>query len=345
MVQFRVISPSLIKDRLKQRFKLLKIAFLSLTYNDHMSWNYVFDTLMEPLFWFVDSFTKILGPLFVTGVIILTFSGVFIAYYVGLPYYLEHKNGIYTTFVVLLGQYIKLNIVFYYWHAYFTPPGKVPDNTNMIKTVTTICKKCISPKPPRTHHCSVCDKCVLKMDHHCPWINGCIGHFNHRYFFLYMASMVVGCFFIMLFGIEIFYDEVMNKEGKDEQFQLLDERNLIFYEAFVITGTFFILGGLMLWHAKMIHNGETSIEAHINQSEVKRLHKLGKKYRNAYNFTPWYNWCLFLGMIDGRGWMSVFVPFKFRPKGDGLEWDTVYSCDIKWNDNFGFQSLDPSKLA
>lgn len=30
-----------------------------------------------------------------------------------------------------------------------------------------ICKKCDSPKPPRTHHCSVCNKCVLKMDHHC----------------------------------------------------------------------------------------------------------------------------------------------------------------------------------
>lgn len=30
-----------------------------------------------------------------------------------------------------------------------------------------ICKKCDSPRPPRTHHCSICNKCILKMDHHC----------------------------------------------------------------------------------------------------------------------------------------------------------------------------------
>ncbi|QQP35382.1 Palmitoyltransferase, partial [Caligus rogercresseyi] len=56
----------------------------------------------------------------------------------------------------------------------------------------SICKKCINPKPPRTHHCSVCDSCVLKMDHHCPWLNNCVGHYNHRYFFLYMVHTIVG---------------------------------------------------------------------------------------------------------------------------------------------------------
>lgn len=37
----------------------------------------------------------------------------------------------------------------------------------LIVEAISICKKCIAPKPPRTHHCSVCAKCVLKMDHHC----------------------------------------------------------------------------------------------------------------------------------------------------------------------------------
>ncbi|KAJ1310016.1 hypothetical protein OPQ81_006771 [Rhizoctonia solani] len=38
------------------------------------------------------------------------------------------------------------------------------------------CRKCWAPKPERAHHCSYCKRCVLKMDHHCPWLaNNCVG--------------------------------------------------------------------------------------------------------------------------------------------------------------------------
>ncbi len=77
--------------RIQFRFRLLIVSFLSLFYNDHLSRSYVFDTLMEPAFWFVDSFAKVLGPLFVVGVVVLKTSVVAIAYIVGLPYYWEHK--------------------------------------------------------------------------------------------------------------------------------------------------------------------------------------------------------------------------------------------------------------
>lgn len=75
----------------------------------------------------------------------------------------------------------------------------------LIADAASICKKCILPKPPRTHHCSVCDKCILAMDHHCPWLNNCVGYYNARYFYLYMVYMVTGVTFIIIAGVDIGY--------------------------------------------------------------------------------------------------------------------------------------------
>ena len=63
---------SRIKSYTRWKWKILRITFLSLFYNEHFSSDYAFDTLMQPAFWFVDQFTAVLGPAFVSLVILLT---------------------------------------------------------------------------------------------------------------------------------------------------------------------------------------------------------------------------------------------------------------------------------
>ncbi|XP_063414917.1 palmitoyltransferase ZDHHC20-B-like isoform X1 [Mytilus trossulus] len=68
------------------------------------------------------------------------------------------------------------------------------------------CEKCKCIKPDRAHHCSVCGQCVLKMDHHCPWVNNCVGFTNYKYFVLFLGYGLLYCLFIAFTSLQYFIE-------------------------------------------------------------------------------------------------------------------------------------------
>lgn len=53
----------------------------------------------------------------------------------------------------------------------------------------TACRTCDLVKPARSKHCSLCGVCVAQCDHHCPWINNCVGRGNYRYFLALLLTL------------------------------------------------------------------------------------------------------------------------------------------------------------
>ena len=54
-----------------------------------------------------------------------------------------------------------------------------------------ICILCRSNIKITSKHCKKCDKCIEEFDHHCNWLNNCVGKDNYIWFYVLLLFLIL----------------------------------------------------------------------------------------------------------------------------------------------------------
>ena len=248
---------------------------------------------------------------------------------------LFRRNILHDSFVMFL----SVNIIGHFLWCTFQSPGVIEAATSTINKHNTdssqvcrpstnyhpdpnssYCNKCEQTRPARAHHCRICKACIIRYDHHCPWVNNCIGRNNYRSFVLLLWYILIGCTYgVLLLGFD-FYKTMKERialygwsiRGAENGTGLLDlplpwimwndyRNNGLIDTDVVLRAVFpllFSVGLVMYWflgyHMRIILAGFTTLEHMSRPPETINPFDHGAREN--------------LRQIIGKSWMKLLIP-------------------------------------
>ncbi|KAI0925493.1 hypothetical protein AcV5_008215 [Taiwanofungus camphoratus] len=287
-----------------------------------------------------DKFTGAAGPVFVFLAVVLLSVGTFCFFEVIQP---SLPVPWLTTPICALAA---LNLFMHYYYVCTVTPGFVTDpprqqgsgilwasrrpvdmhltgvrwsdDVRITKAAKTRCQRCREMRPERSHHCRICNRCVLKYDHHCPWINQCVGLHNERHFVLFLVYLVVSTFFYAVFG----WQHVLPALGWFGDVWEYLSPPMVFLLTYILAIVMcFAVSIMSAWHIWSVACGETSVESQDHEYYRKRAQARGETFVNSYDLGKRKNLLLFFNVGEnGYPLYSLFLPLRIEPYTDGYSW-------------------------
>jgi len=212
----------------------------------------------------------------------------------------------YTAYATMLGGMLLFVV------ASFADPGTVTAASarrysripyDQVLYEPKMCRTCLIVRPPRSKHCVICNKCVARFDHHCPWLNSCVGERNYRWFLLFLLYHSFLCAYAVYLHGRIIYHLAVDvhrlpeayyhdAEGKPQPvsywqcFQYLFLHHNIIMAIGIFTAVIGLaLFGFWAYHMYLVYCGTTTNETfkwadlkdELVAQEQRRLALLGEK--------------------------------------------------------------------
>ena len=158
------------------------------------------------------------------------------------------------------------------------------------------CATCHTFRPPRTSHCRACNNCVDTIDHHCIFLNACIGRRNYAAFVSMLFHMVCTIVIsIVCSALHIYYVADPHNSGQRRGdgtgflHALRQEPQCVVF--FWTSCIFFVpVACLLTYHTWLISQNRTTIEQ-IRLESTGRVYDMERRDTDCFELSAFIRGC------------------------------------------------------